>query len=169
MALRGSLYHQTMGNAMSRRPLYDQAVEEGLPLEKQIEALWQDQHNNEEAKKKRHREAVSKYRKQPEAKERHRFFVARWRAENPEKYREQHIKRKYGITLQEYKDMFVQQEEVCATCLSNNPGQNGDWHVDHCHKTGTFRGILCAHCNAALGLIKDNPETLRRMIAYLEK
>lgn len=41
--------------------------------------------------------------------------------------------------------------------------------VDHCHKTGIVRGLLCGHCNLTLGHAKDNPETLRRLMAYLER
>lgn len=42
-------------------------------------------------------------------------------------------------------------------------------HFDHSHTTGAFRGWLCSGCNSALGMAKDNPDTLRRLANYLEK
>jgi hypothetical protein len=40
---------------------------------------------------------------------------------------------------------------------------------DHCHKTNQFRGWLCHGCNLALGIVRDNPDILRNMIAYLKR
>ena len=42
-------------------------------------------------------------------------------------------------------------------------------HIDHCHKTGMVRGILCQQCNLLLGLANDDPSILRACIRYLEK
>lgn len=42
------------------------------------------------------------------------------------------------------------------------------WVLDHCHKTDTFRGYLCANCNKLLGYARDNPKMLRRAIKYLK-
>ena len=54
--------------------------------------------------------------------------------------------------------------QVCEIC-----GCSCDPHLDHDHKTGKFRGYICGSCNRALGMVKDNPEILRRAAAYLEK
>lgn len=54
----------------------------------------------------------------------------------------------------------------CEICGQNNT--NRALHFDHCHTTGRFRGWLCHHCNTGLGAARDNPDILRRMIAYLE-
>lgn len=99
----------------------------------------------------------------------HREGVAKWRRENPETYREQHLKRKYGITLAEHDAMLTLQGNCCAGCSGLEPGGKGTWHVDHCHDTGKVRGLLCRGCNAALGLVKDSPETLRKLALYLEQ
>ncbi|MFF0743586.1 endonuclease VII domain-containing protein [Streptomyces sp. NPDC004111] len=74
-----------------------------------------------------------------------------------------HLKRKYGITEAERDDMVASQAGVCTICLKA-PAV----HVDHCHETGRVRGVLCFNCNAALGLLGDDPDALRRAIAYLE-
>jgi Recombination endonuclease VII len=56
----------------------------------------------------------------------------------------------------------------CGICGSTEYNGKG-WHVDHCHKTGKFRAILCGTCNVGLGQFKDNISTLKSAIKYLEK
>lgn len=75
--------------------------------------------------------------------------------------------RKYGITEQEYFDLFNQQNNCCAICFSNEATKKG-WQIDHCHVTGKVRGILCHHCNTAIGQFKDDPNLLISAIRYLE-
>ena len=90
----------------------------------------------------------------------------------PETYRKQHLKRTYGITLEEYDAMLEKQGGCCAICGTDKPGssrRNTYFSVDHCHTTGEVRGLLCHQCNTALGLIKDNPDTLTNMITYLSR
>lgn len=53
---------------------------------------------------------------------------------------------------------------ICKIC-----GESRKLHVDHCHKTGKFRGILCHKCNRALGFFKDDPALLRRAADYIDK
>lgn len=90
------------------------------------------------------------------------------------------MKRQYGITLFEYRQMYESQKQCCAICKSpvDFDGSNlkkGDQRlptqpcIDHCHTTGKVRGILCFHCNTALGHVNDDSETLRTMIKYLAK
>ena len=59
--------------------------------------------------------------------------------------------RKYGITEEKYKDMFVKQGSACAMCKVTEPTVRKDWCIDHSHKTGKVRGILCHTCNMTLG------------------
>jgi hypothetical protein len=83
------------------------------------------------------------------------------------------LKRKYGITLEQYVDMFKAQGGMCAIC--RKPGFNGkyrqaNWgplNVDHCHKTGKVRGLLCSSCNFVIGLFDDDPKVFERAIDYL--
>lgn len=72
---------------------------------------------------------------------------------------------RYGITPEQWQAMWESQGEACAICgtASDRP------HVDHDHKTGVVRGILCHHCNVGLGHAFDDPATLRKMAAYLEE
>ncbi|MFJ3924247.1 endonuclease VII domain-containing protein [Streptomyces sp. NPDC090022] len=77
--------------------------------------------------------------------------------------RADHLKRKYGLTEAERDRMIAAQGGVCIICL-RAPAV----HVDHCHKTGRVRGVLCFNCNTGLGLLKENPDRIRRAIQYLE-
>ena len=97
---------------------------------------------------------------------------ARRRATSPElkskMHRRRNLKRNYGITVEQFDEMYERQGGCCAICGTTEPGGRGRFHVDHCHDSGKNRGLLCHHCNTALGLFKDNPELLQAAIEYLE-
>jgi hypothetical protein len=94
------------------------------------------------------------------------------RAANPEaaaaRRRSAGLRRRYGITVEQYDEMLAAQGGVCALCGTDQPGGRGEhFSVDHCHKDGHVRGLLCAGCNTNLGAyekMKANPLTER----YLE-
>lgn len=105
----------------------------------------------------------------------------RWRLENPDRviaYRKknrrksylQEAKRKYGLEPEEFHRMMSSQKEQCATCKKdfNWGDKQTKPHIDHCHKSGVIRGILCNKCNTTLGWLSDQPDTLKRMAEYLE-
>lgn len=79
------------------------------------------------------------------------------------------LKHNYGITLQDYELILVNQGGKCACCGKTPEIQKYRLAVDHNHKTGKIRGLLCRNCNVSLGLVKENKDTLLNMIAYLEK
>lgn len=91
-----------------------------------------------------------------------------------DKQRQYSLKRYYGMSSSDYMSMFLQQEGKCAICRS--PETEKDRHgnirvlaVDHCHTTGSVRGLLCYACNSMLGQAHDNQETLLAAVAYLRK
>lgn len=87
-----------------------------------------------------------------------------------ESSRRAHLKRVFGISLEEYNEMSKKQNHLCAICgESENCYRNKVLSVDHCHKTGRIRGLLCSTCNRALGFLKDNKEILNNAIKYLEE
>lgn len=101
--------------------------------------------------------------------------VSIWRKDNLERYRAQGKRsskiqrlKRYNLTESEYHDLLTQQNNVCAICKNDKKHKN-DWHVDHCHKTGKVRGVLCHHCNNALGQAKESIERLYLMIEYLKR
>ena len=83
------------------------------------------------------------------------------------KTRSYQLKTHYGITLEDFDIIFKLQSNSCKICKNKNiTGKN--WHVDHCHKTGKIRGILCQKCNQALGMVYDDISILEKMIEYLK-
>lgn len=84
-------------------------------------------------------------------------------------WRDGHYKRNYGITLEEYNDAAASQSGLCKICNKPNQWRGSDrLVVDHSHKTGLFRGLLCHHCNSLLGHSFDDPLILSRAIDYLK-
>ncbi len=85
-------------------------------------------------------------------------------ARRPGGSRSYHLKRRYGITADEYDALVGEQGGVCALCEQRAPQ-----HVDHDHVTGRIRGVLCSCCNQALGNLRDSAATARRAADYLER
>lgn len=80
------------------------------------------------------------------------------------------LKSNYGITPEEYNKMLVDQNERCAICDRDKtqlPEAQQKLYVDHCHKTGKVRKLLCYGCNSAIGFFKENIESLKSAINYL--
>lgn len=77
-----------------------------------------------------------------------------------------YLKRTYGITLDEYEAMQAAQDNVCAIC--GRPPRSRSLHVDHDHKTGLIRGLLCMPCNTQLLRRHITPDRLRAAADYLE-
>ena len=77
---------------------------------------------------------------------------------------------KHGLTPAQARALIEKQGGTCAACgnLPQGKAHHGVLHIDHCHATGKIRGALCSNCNMALGLLKDNPERLRKLAAYLD-
>lgn len=74
---------------------------------------------------------------------------------------------RFDLTTKQYEDMLVEQNGVCAICYKNNGKKS--LAVDHDHRTGVVRQLLCMNCNTALGHFKDDPELLERAIEYLKR
>lgn len=79
------------------------------------------------------------------------------------------LKTKYGISLEEYNDKLIKQNHKCAICGVDEIEQNRNLCVDHNHKTGKVRDLLCSPCNTGLGMFKENIDTLIQAISYLNK
>lgn len=87
-------------------------------------------------------------------------------------YRDKYLKKTYGIDLETYTIMYDAQNGKCKICFTEKQlyGKNQDQLVvDHCHKSGKVRGLLCQQCNKALGLFYDNPDLLSKAKNYLEE
>lgn len=89
-----------------------------------------------------------------------------YRREKKGQERDAYLRRKFGITLDDYAAMLEAQDGGCAICGRPEP-EGGSLHVDHDHETGAVRGLLCFRCNGALGQLDEDPDRLAVAIAYL--
>ena len=88
---------------------------------------------------------------------------------NPEKHRDYHLKVNYGITLEDYKRLSEKQNNRCAICRKEASEGTKALSVDHDHKTGKVRGLLCGNCNTGIGLLQESEKLLLKAILYLEQ
>jgi hypothetical protein len=108
----------------------------------------------------------------------------RWRQDNPERNtqrwerfvasggkkrsdRKGHLRRKFGLSVEQYEALLEGQGGGCAICRSP-ANESISLHVDHDHGTGRVRGLLCFRCNGGLGQFLEEPEVLRRAAWYVE-
>lgn len=108
------------------------------------------------------------------------------RSVKPEIARRDNLRRFYGMTIAEYEELREAQGHSCAVCRRHedelperrngrprNDGQpntaSAKLVVDHCHREGTIRALLCSDCNAGLGLFADDPERLENAARYLRR
>jgi hypothetical protein len=110
--------------------------------------------------------------------EKHKKSVSQWSKSNQDKRKLSRIKnkskkdeqqyylKKYSISKDEYLNLLNKQNGVCAICEKiNKTGTR--LSVDHCHKTGRIRGLLCHTCNLYLGRIEDSIDKVKKMEQYL--
>ena len=124
----------------------------------------------------------ARYRSDPEVSKQR---VREWRERNPERYRESqrryrelheerrrardragHLSRMYGLTPDDYEFLVAVQGGVCAICGAT---ESKGLHVDHEHRTGLVRGLLCGRCNKGIGLFEENPARLDAAKGYLAR
>jgi len=91
-----------------------------------------------------------------------------WASRCYESYRKWDLKKKFGISEEDYIRILTSQNGVCGLC--GQPMDEGKkLAVDHDHNTGEIRGILHNRCNMAIGLLLESPEICRKAAVYLEK
>ncbi len=88
-------------------------------------------------------------------------------AKNPEKRRAHFLQWKYGLTPEQHKQMYIDQNGCCALC--GEPVAYYKILVDHDHATDRIRGLLCRKCNSGLGALGDSVEGLQNAIKYLKE
>ena len=90
-------------------------------------------------------------------------------APRKEQQRRRKTLRKYGITEEQYQEMWLKQNGTCLICKTTKgtDERTGRLSVDHDHLTDKVRGLLCGRCNMAIGLLRDDPTLARRVADYL--
>lgn len=130
----------------------------------------------------RRREAARKrYNDDPEYRAKVRAYQNAWRQaqrqnpevrakeaakRDPEWARRHRLRKQFGLSAQDYEQMWDAQDGRCAICRRPENGRRLD--VDHCHETGEVRGLLCNPCNQALGLLGEDTERIQAVLTYLE-
>lgn len=91
-------------------------------------------------------------------------------------HRKYSLKTEYGLSLEQYIEIYNKQNGRCAICdtmgghvMVETANQLNILCVDHCHVNNAIRGLLCHKCNKALGLLQDKIHILRNAINYLEQ
>lgn len=103
-------------------------------------------------------------------------YMRKWhrqaRLANADYYMDIDLRKKYGVTLEWYRNTLAKQNNVCAICKHPETavvrGKVIAMPIDHDHKTGKARGLLCTKCNRGLGLFRDNKDILQVAIQYLD-
>lgn len=109
----------------------------------------------------------------PECKECIKATRREWRKANPELLRERMIgyqlQFKYRVSREQYEALLTAQGGICGICGTPPQSRKMRLAVDHDHRSGTIRGILCGQCNTAIGLFGEDLALLRRAAEYLER
>lgn len=90
-------------------------------------------------------------------------------ARDPLYSKRNNLKSKYGLTLDQYYVMLMDQSNCCKICHTHKSKLKTVLCVDHDHKTGKIRGLICHTCNRGIGLFKDNANMLRKAANYIEE
>lgn len=83
------------------------------------------------------------------------------------KARDSYLRRKYGITLEDYATLFKGQKGKCAIC--GNKPKKQSLHVDHDHKSGRVRGLLCFRCNYGFGFFRYDRAIYAGLVSYVQQ
>ena len=114
--------------------------------------------------KKRQRDTMRRWRSDGKNRERQRELDRARYADNPEWFRESKIRKCYGLTLDEYEALKAAHAGKCAIC-----GKEADLDVDHDHKSGKVRGLLCTKCNIRVGWIETEKGWRMPYLDYIRK
>lgn len=87
----------------------------------------------------------------------------------PEINRRSWLKTKYGLSEEDYLQMYQNQKGCCAICGTAHDAYKRVLAVDHCHVTGKVRALLCMNCNTLIGQAKDDSKVLQNAINYLNR
>lgn len=167
--------------ALTKEELYERKMEYKNKPENKLKRIEYDRKRMSDPE---YKERMRLKRQTPEHKEKMKVLTKKYR--QTEKYKEykkqyrnsqkakdarrnQLLLKNFNITLEKYNEMLLQQNSVCAICLKHDEKEVRSLAVDHCHKTGKIRGLLCRYCNQALGILDDDIERMKRAVEYLSK
>jgi len=106
----------------------------------------------------RNKARIAAKNRTPESREKQRLRARQWHKDHPGANTEYHQRRREAAAGRPRPGFC----EICGTPKKK-------LHFDHCHQRGVFRGWICFSCNSVLGHVNDDPDRLRKLIAYLER
>lgn len=129
---------------------------------------WENIRTKRNRMRKKNRHKINLARRQAYAANPEKFLKEgrEWRRLNPEQHRFHKLKQMYGVSKEEVLHRVEEQGGRCAICRSKFIALK--FHLDHNHRTGEARGLLCAGCNVGLGRFRDDPKVLARAVFYLK-
>ena len=109
------------------------------------------------------------YKRRKENPKAYNGYATRWRAKNPDKQHATEIKRHYGLTIERYNEMLVEQNFGCKICSKKHDPfkKRGRLYVDHIKDTKIVRDLLCSACNSGIGYFNHDIDLLQKAIEYL--
>lgn len=133
---------------------------------------WKETQSSIEYKDKKNLSRNERYKQDKEYRESIKKKVREYNKKNPKAKLNQHL-REYGITIEDYDTMLKSQDYKCAICRCRiedlGKYKYRPLFIDHNHKTGRVRGLLCNNCNFILGHAKDDISILENAIKYLKE
>jgi hypothetical protein len=148
------------------KPIAEMAIVKGKPIKtckvckNAYSREWRKKNPDRTAEYTRRKTERAGFREEHQAKMR-----ARYHRLGIEENRDRALRRTYGISLADYRELERQQGGTCAIC--NGRPEVGILVVDHCHTSGIVRGLLCSTCNLAIGYLKDNPDHMLSAAMYV--
>lgn len=88
---------------------------------------------------------------------------------DPNKHRNLLLQKRYGISLEEYHNLYKLQEGKCAICKTSSEEFSKNLSVDHNHTTGEVRGLLCVYCNNIVGIYENHKDTVEKYLDFYKK
>jgi len=113
------------------------------------------------------KESKRRYLSNPENLEKSRAYAREYAKKNPNRQRVR-LLAKYGLDEEGYDTLLQKQDGGCAICGAKENGKKMNFVIDHDHKTGKVRGLLCTQCNAGLGNFGETLSVFHCAIRYLE-
>lgn len=134
-------------------------------------AKWYAEHGKENARERKGYKPLEEYLAECKANRQTRAeYMREWiKTETGRRWKvAQSIKKRCGLTIDEYDRVYDQQKGKCRICGVQKERYAKDrLVVDHCHQTGKFRALLCGKCNCAIGMLGKDEQILQNAIAYL--
>jgi len=110
---------------------------------------------------------ISDRKRYEERRPKQKEYLLEYQRKNRNKIHGYQIKYKYGITLEQYNELFKKQEGKCAVCGKHQNEIKKSLSVEHCHKTERVRGLVCQRCNIAISVL-ENKEICMKVTLFLE-